>query len=214
MPHCVCGTKMLCDVVCKHIVATERDRTMSELMLDVGQANELKLAFRHANYTNDEIKQLCEGTILADVHDVLVGRAEITRYIDCNAQPEIPNWAHKENPIVEHLSCGMINPQRLSSASVFVENDEKLLNGEEYLARAQKLNSLNACALDFYARPENWKYLPSNINVIVFPKTVFRDSRGDRCVRYLYRDGSAWFRDYYWLAYRFDRDYRVAVRAR
>ena len=69
---------------------------MSDLMLDVGQANELKLAFRRANYTNDDIKRLCEGNVLADVRTVLLGRTE--RYIcltvkmgehviDCNADP-------------------------------------------------------------------------------------------------------------------------------
>ncbi|MEK9174963.1 MAG: hypothetical protein AAB795_00040 [Patescibacteria group bacterium] len=39
----------------------------TELMLDVGQANELKLAFRRAGYTNAEIKKMSEGELLADL---------------------------------------------------------------------------------------------------------------------------------------------------
>jgi len=42
-------------------------------MLDVGLANELKLAFRRAGYTSEDIKRLCEGDILADVRRVFFG---------------------------------------------------------------------------------------------------------------------------------------------
>lgn len=34
---------------------------MSDLMLDVDQAGELKAAFRRGDWTNAEIKRLCEG---------------------------------------------------------------------------------------------------------------------------------------------------------
>lgn len=51
--------------------------TDQELMLDVGQANELKLAFRRHGWTNEEIKRLCEGTVLGDVRRVIRGEAEI-----------------------------------------------------------------------------------------------------------------------------------------
>ncbi len=50
---------------------------MSELMLDVGTANELKMAFRRAGYEASEVKSLSEGDILARVREVLLGRAEI-----------------------------------------------------------------------------------------------------------------------------------------
>jgi hypothetical protein len=48
-----------------------------ELMLDVGQANELKLAFRRAGYTNAEIKKLCEGDLLAQLLPLVKGVAEV-----------------------------------------------------------------------------------------------------------------------------------------
>lgn len=50
---------------------------MSDLKLDVDQAGELKAGFRRADWTNAEIKLLCEGDILAKVRQVICGRAEI-----------------------------------------------------------------------------------------------------------------------------------------
>ncbi|MFA6081855.1 MAG: hypothetical protein WC773_00355 [Patescibacteria group bacterium] len=49
----------------------------SELMLDVGQANELKLAFRRCGWTNEEIKKLSEGDTLVGVRQVIRGEATI-----------------------------------------------------------------------------------------------------------------------------------------
>ena len=50
---------------------------MSDLMLDVGLANELKMAFRRGDWTNEEIKRLCEGDILKQVRGVVRGLAEV-----------------------------------------------------------------------------------------------------------------------------------------
>ncbi len=186
---------------------------MSDLMLDVDQASELKAAFRRGDWTNAEIKRLSEGDFLTRVRGVILGRAEITvGKIDCDSQPEIPDWADKEKPIIQHLPCGMTDPTRFATANVF-EDKEGELEGEEYILRAQKLDSLNACAFDFYAKPENWKYLPKDVDVIVFPKTIFRFSGDNRFVRYLYCRGAKWSRDYRWLVNRFNRFCRVAVLA-
>jgi hypothetical protein len=50
---------------------------MSDLMLDVDQASELKAAFRRGDWTNSEIKRASEGNFLAQVRKVLLGQAEI-----------------------------------------------------------------------------------------------------------------------------------------
>ncbi len=50
---------------------------MSELMLDVGQANELKLALRRHDFTSELVKQLSEGEILGEVRGVLCGTHRI-----------------------------------------------------------------------------------------------------------------------------------------
>ncbi len=49
----------------------------TELMLDVGQANELKFAFRRSGWKNSDIKALCEGNTLKGMLDVLRGNARI-----------------------------------------------------------------------------------------------------------------------------------------
>lgn len=50
---------------------------MSKLMLDVGLANELKMAFRRAGYEPSEVKSLAEGNVLAEFLEVVRGRARI-----------------------------------------------------------------------------------------------------------------------------------------
>ncbi len=181
--------------------------------MTTGQAHELAMAFGRNGWTNEEVKTLSSGDKLSKFRSILLGHAEITvGEVDCNGQPEIPPWADQEKPIIQHLQCGRVDPSRFATASVF-EEKEQYLDGEEYILRAQKLDSMNACAFDFYARPENWKYLPKDVEVIVFPKTVFRDSDGDRYVRYLCCDGAKWYRDCHWLGLRFNRRFRVAVLA-
>ena len=149
-----------------------------------------------------------------DIPAALVGIQELMEmtgeFINCNVQPETPSWADQKNPIIQHLPCGMVDPARLTTASVFKEGED-VLGGEMFIARAQKLDSMNACAFDFYAKPENWKYLPKDADVIVFTKTVFRHSGGGRGARFLLRDGSEWDRHYGWLNGGFSRFFRVAV---
>jgi|GEM_PF-439204 len=50
----------------------------NDLMLDVSQAAELKLAFRrNGDWTNADIKTLSEGTVLGDVLKIIRGQAEV-----------------------------------------------------------------------------------------------------------------------------------------
>ncbi|MEK7079796.1 MAG: hypothetical protein AAB901_00720, partial [Patescibacteria group bacterium] len=74
----------------------------NDLMLDVGQANELKLAFRRVLFTNEDIKRLCEERdILSGLRDVLRGLAVITpveHVIDLDADPFVPDgWKVEEH---------------------------------------------------------------------------------------------------------------------
>lgn len=46
--------------------------------LDVGQANELKLAFRKHGWSNEEVKRLSEGDALARVHSFLFPAKEVS----------------------------------------------------------------------------------------------------------------------------------------
>src|SRR3989344_2766904 len=76
--------------------------TMSEIKLDVDQASELKAAFRREDWTNEEIKMLCERKgFLGDVRQALRGYASITlveHVIDCDAAPFTPSgWKVEEH---------------------------------------------------------------------------------------------------------------------
>lgn len=51
---------------------------MSDLMLDVGQANELKLAFRRAGATPEEVKRMGEGDFMKGVIGLLRGEYTLT----------------------------------------------------------------------------------------------------------------------------------------
>ncbi len=88
----------------------------TELMLDVGQANELKLAFRRHGWSNAEIKKLCEGNLLA--HLLLLVReygAVMTEHpIDCDADPFIPRYLKE---VASHQKGGrfVFDPRRSSS---------------------------------------------------------------------------------------------------
>jgi len=71
--------------------------TMSDLMLDVGQAQEIKLAARRAGATNEDLKVLSEGDMFAQILLVLRGRAEVVlksilefvRTVRVDAQPTV-----------------------------------------------------------------------------------------------------------------------------
>jgi len=66
----------------------------NDLMLDVSQAAELKLAFRRNGWNNAQIKTLSEGDILAKVLQVITGQAEIKLI----SEP-IRNWREENNVI-------------------------------------------------------------------------------------------------------------------
>lgn len=186
---------------------------MSELMLDVGQANELKLAFRRADFSNDDIKRLCEGNVLADVRRVLLGHASVTvmeHVIDCDAAPFVPNgWKVEEH----------------QKGSQFKFDATKV---EFYLSAAQKKGSiegnklrkelvgkpvLNANVLDYLLKnphliPDEWKG-----KYLFFWGTVYRDSDGGLYVRYLRWHGGRWGWGSGWLGYGWNGGDPAALRA-
>ncbi|MEK7139632.1 MAG: hypothetical protein AAB817_02945 [Patescibacteria group bacterium] len=67
--------------------------TDTELMLDVGQANEIKLAARRAGATNADLKSLSEGDMFAQILPVLRGLGEVVvtkHLINLNSTPFTP----------------------------------------------------------------------------------------------------------------------------
>jgi hypothetical protein len=173
---------------------------MSDLMLDVDQAGELKAAFRRANYTNAEIKKLSEGNILAQVRNVLKGVSIISpmsHVIDCDANPYIPNnWK-----VEEHQKGGMWqwDLKRVSLYFSKSQKKEKTIIGNDLRKELQGKPVLNANVLDYLLKhpeliPEEWKN-----QYIFFWGTIYRGSGGSLCVRYLGWRGDRWSWGCHWL---------------
>lgn len=186
----------------------------TELMLDVGQANELKLAFRRAGWTNAEIKKLCEGNLLAHLLPLVREHVDATtvttqHLIDCDADPFIPNgWT-----VESHKKGGRFafDPAKIRLYLSPNQQGGKHIEGTKLL-RKELANEpvLNANILDFllknpYLIPEEWKKdANGNIRYIFFWGTIYRLSNGDLYVRSMYWLVGSWYWLYDWLG----RDWR------
>ncbi|MEK7173028.1 MAG: hypothetical protein AAB740_03555 [Patescibacteria group bacterium] len=175
---------------------------MSDLMLDVDQAGELKAAFRRGDWTNAEIKRACEGNFLAQVREVLLGRAEIktvSHTIDCDADPFVPeDWK-----VEEHKKGGRLLWD-LAKVELFLSENQKdgnIIVGNKLRKELADKPVLNANVLDWLLAhpqliPEEWKG-----KYIFFWGTIYRDSSGDLGVRCLYFYDGEWRWSVRWLGH-------------
>ena len=190
----------------------------NDLMLDVGQANELKLAFRRADFSNDDIKRLCESNVLADVRCVLLGRAVINvveHVIDCDAQPFVPDgWS-----VEEHQKGGAFKwDKETQKEAPYLSKGQagsKYIEGNKLRKELTDKSTpvLNANVLDYlhanpHLIPEKWKG-----KYVFFWGTVYRDRDGPLCVRCLFWSGGRWLWSYHRLSRDFDGGDPAAVRA-
>lgn len=118
------------------------------LMLDVGQANELKMAFRRYNYTNELIKRLSEGDILERALMLIEGKARIhilEPTIDCDEKIQ-----HLGLNIIKHKKMGLIKltPEIFKSKLVKTKRSVGL--------------AWNANVLDYLLK---YKYLIDDLNL-------------------------------------------------
>lgn len=128
---------------------------MSELMLDVGQANELKLAFRRHNFTNDDIKKLCEGDVLARVLHLVRGTGKVetvsppdfTVSVDRMVKPAYPDWVKK----VMHSGLEGVGPAEYdlkSDVEEWLHPDQQngdVVSGNAIYAFLRESNALADC---------------------------------------------------------------------
>ena len=195
---------------------------MSDLMLDVGQANELKLAFRRADWSNDDIKRLCEGSVLVDVRSVLRGHAAINvieHVIDCDADPFNP-WASEGFTIEDHQKGGQwkFDPKEIE---FFLTSSQKSgkVEGNKLRKELAKKPVFNANVLDYMLAhpeliPDEWKTDGNgNTRYIFFWGTVYRNRDGFLYVRYLYWDVGRWRWSRSWLGHDWYSNDPAAVRA-
>lgn len=186
---------------------------MSNLMLDVDQAGELKAAFRRGNWTNAQIKKLCEGDTLARVRHVVEGAAEIVpkkhiaeivpvpekHIIDCDADPFLPaGWS-----VEQHVKTGQMewDPAKVA---LFLAEEQKIgsIKGDKLRELLAGKPVMNANVLDDllanpHLIPEEWKS-----NLVFFWSTIYRNSGVFLCVRCLGWYGGRWYWSCRWLGHR------------
>lgn len=172
--------------------------------LDVGQANEFKLACRRNDFTPEDLKRLCEGDMLSQVRRVLLGHASIVvpeHLIDLDADPFVPDgWK-----VEEHRKGGQFkwNAAKVALYLSKKQQNGKWIEGHKLREELKGRSVFNANLLDYLLKnphliPEEWKG-----KYVFFWGTVYRYSDGYLCVRCLCWDGGRWDWDYYWL----DRDW-------
>ena len=190
---------------------------MSDLMLDVDQAGELKAAFRRGDWTNQEIKKLCEGDVLASVRNVIRGYASIMvleHVIDCDVTPFVPSgWK-----VEEHQKGGALRwDKERQKDALFLAIAQKSGRIEGNKLRKElelaKEPVLNANVLDYllanpHLIPEEWKG-----KYVFFWGTIYRASIGGLCVRCLHWHGDEWYWNCLWLGNDWHDDYPAALRA-
>ena len=172
---------------------------MSDLKLDVDQAGELKAAFRRGDWTNEEIKKLCEGDTLTKVHNLVRGYVDIVtkqHVIDLDVDPYLPNgWK-----VEEHIKGGQFvyDPAKIE---FYLSKRQKKgpIGGHDLRKELQGKPVYNANFLDYWlAHPE---LIPEELKgkYVFFWGTIYCDSAGGLDARCLYWDGSQWRWGDHWL---------------
>jgi hypothetical protein len=210
-----------CDIVhIEHGRNLQGKTTMSDLMLDVGQANELKLAFRKAKYTNDDIKKLCEGSTLSDVRSVIRGHADVKilrNVIDLHEAPFIPDgWK-----VEQHLRGDSFvwDPTKVCLYLSKPQRQRKFIKGNWLRECLAGKPALNANVLDYllahaHLIPEEWKTdEKGGVQSVFFWGTIYQRLNGDLCVRCLYWGGQGWLWSFDVLANHWRIDNPAALRA-
>lgn len=188
---------------------------MSDLMLDVDQAGELKAAFRRGGWTNQDIKRACEGDTLARYRQVLLGHAVITvveHLIDLDANPFTPNgWSVPEG---FHQKGGQFKWDASKVRLHLTAQQKKgAIEGNKLREELKGLPVFNANLLDYLLKhphliPEEWKG-----KYVFFWGTIYLKSGGDLWIRYLYLRGDAWVWSSHLLPYDWGANDPAAVAA-
>jgi hypothetical protein len=173
---------------------------MSDLMLDVDQAGELKAAFRRGNWTNAEVKRLSEGDLLAKVRNVVRGFSAITpilHAIDCDADPFIPDgWIVLPEDQLPNRVKGIFTwePTKVKLYPSKKKKGDRYILGHDLREELANQSVLNVNLLDYLLKPENQHLIPEDWKgkYVFFWGTIYRSSYGSLYVRYLYWFDGAW----------------------
>ncbi len=165
---------------------------MSELMLDVGLAQKLKVAFARNGWDVELIDELCRGDTLRDFRKVLKGKALMIESHEVIINPGLaprvpPGWE-----VVKHLEREFFHwhPDKVDRA--MVNEYGEVPTGRRILRESLTERPwLNASFLDFllghkYFIPKDWR------GMTLFLGTIYRSKNMERGVRYLLRRLDGW----------------------
>jgi len=179
----------------------------NELMLDVSQAAELKLAFRRHGWTNAQIKTLSEGTVLGDVLQVINGRSEIKKiehWIDTETDAKEFNTynlakvkRHEKSKRFDFMMAKMFlyqSPKQKKSGgkSIFVQEDGISLIKKLKTKSSEGYITLNGNVLEYLLEhqeiiPKEWR----DKNIFFFG-TEYYDFGGSGMFRFMHYNGRRW----------------------
>lgn len=183
----------------------------NDLMLDVGQAVELKAAFRRAGFNNAQIKRLCEGDIMSQVKLLVCDKEEIQqaiKTINCSLEPSIPGGWHIRSE--DQLPGRVTEPNLIwdPTRACFWLSDKQTEGGvstiKELIFKLKNEPVLPVNVLDFllanpHLIPNEWKQdKQGRIRYTYFWGTIYRDMNYDLCVRCLHWRDNQWRTGYGW----------------
>ena len=134
------------------------------------------------------------------------------RPIDCNAAPFIPNgWSVRPEDQITSAVRGNLIFDSTKITPYFSEGQKnrKMVVGHDLRKELEGKPVLTAHVLDYLLAntrliPDSWKKNEKGETLNhFFWGTVYRDSDGDLCVRYLYWYGGRWHWNYYWFGEEF-----------
>lgn len=165
---------------------------MSDLVLDVGLAQKLKIAFARNGWNEHLIDELCNGDTLNNFQKVMTGKALVVESHEVIIDPELaprvpPGWE-----VVKHLEGEFFrwHPDKVDRA--MVNEYGEVPTGRRILRESLTERPwLNASFLDFllghkYFIPKYWR------GMTLFPGTIYRSTNMERGVRYLLRRLDGW----------------------
>lgn len=208
---------------------TRAAQVFTELMLDVGQANEIKLAAKRNGLTSADLKRLSEDSVFATLLPVLrgYGTVVIKDHIVNGDKPFIPDGWKLES----HKKTGKQKLTR-DGDNLFLDGKKidfflspnqgegrKSTKGDKLRKELEGKPVLNACVLDYLREhpeliPESWKVdEKGRTRYIFFWGTIYRYPDGGLYVRYLCWHDGQWVWGYFWLDVEWDVDSPAAVLA-
>jgi hypothetical protein len=169
---------------------------------------ELAHAANRNELTPTDLKWLSQGDRLGKLLPLIRGTGEIhivKHLIDLATNPFVPSGLAG----VEHHEKGVVDfewdPTKVRLHLSANQTDGKTIEGNKLRKELASELPFNANLLDYLLKnphliPEEWKKdVDGNTLYIYFWGTIYRNSAGDLCVRYLCWCGGEWVSRYDWL---------------